>query len=159
MSDAVDHPDHYGGEDNPYEVIKVAEAWGFDKDAYLFNVLKYIGRPAKGDYLEDLKKARFYLNRKINNLEQFKFPDAQVTEMPAKPYQFPLPHTLKSKIHEVHGGPKDCWCGAHGVPLDERGGYGGAGHEEDVHVVSKPAAIIVGPGGAGTGRSGERGYD
>ena len=69
-SDAVNHPPHYGGEDDPYEVIKVAEAWGFDKDAYLFNVLKYIGRSdKKGKTLEDHKKARFYLDRKIKQLE------------------------------------------------------------------------------------------
>jgi hypothetical protein len=37
----VNHPDHYGGEENPYEVVKIAEATGLDKDAYLFNVLKY----------------------------------------------------------------------------------------------------------------------
>ena len=68
MADMVEHPAHYGG-DTTYEVIKVAEAWGFDKDAYLFNVLKYIGRPGKGNVLEDLKKARFYLDRKIARLE------------------------------------------------------------------------------------------
>ena len=69
----VNHPNHYGGEDNPYEVIKVCEAWGLDLDAYLFNVVKYIARagikdPAKE--LEDLKKASFYLDRKIKNLEK-----------------------------------------------------------------------------------------
>jgi hypothetical protein len=69
VSDAVEHPAHYGGRDNQYEVIKVAEAWDFDKDAYLFNVLKYIARPGKGNYLEDLRKARFYLDRKIARLE------------------------------------------------------------------------------------------
>lgn len=74
MTEAVNHPAHYGGEDNPYEVVKVAEAWGFDEDAYLFNVLKYIGRPEKGNYLEDLKKARWYLERKIKRLEQYAFP-------------------------------------------------------------------------------------
>lgn len=68
--ESVNHPPHYGGEDDPYEVIKVAEAWGFDKDAYLFNVLKYIGRAdKKGATLEDHKKARFYLDRKIKQLE------------------------------------------------------------------------------------------
>ena len=36
----VTHPEHYGGEDNPYEVVKIAEATGIDKDAYLFNVSK-----------------------------------------------------------------------------------------------------------------------
>jgi hypothetical protein len=69
----VNHPNHYGGEDNPYEVIKVCEAWGLHLDAYLFNVVKYIARagikdPAKE--LEDLKKASFYLDRKIKNLEK-----------------------------------------------------------------------------------------
>jgi len=65
----VEHPAHYGGEDDPYEVIKVAEAWGFDGDAYLFNVLKYIRRD-KDDELEDLKKALFYLKRKIRRIEE-----------------------------------------------------------------------------------------
>lgn len=69
MSENVNHPPHYGGADNPYEVVKVAEAWGFDEDAYLFNVLKYIGRPDKGDYYEDLKKARWYLDRKIARMD------------------------------------------------------------------------------------------
>jgi hypothetical protein len=67
-AEQVEHPAHYGG-DTTYEVIKVAEAWGFDKDAYLFAVLKYIGRPGKGDYLTDLRKALFYLKRKIARME------------------------------------------------------------------------------------------
>jgi hypothetical protein len=69
----VKGPAHYGGVDNPYEVIKVCEAWGLDKDAYLFNVAKYIARAGKKDpqkELEDLKKAAFYLNRKIENLQK-----------------------------------------------------------------------------------------
>ena len=69
----VNHPSHYGGRDNPYEVVKIAEGTGLDKDAYLFNVLKYIVRSGKKDpakEVEDLKKALFYLNRKIKNLEQ-----------------------------------------------------------------------------------------
>lgn len=69
----VDHPSHYGGADNPYEVVKVAEAWGFDKDAYLFTVLKYIARQGKKagvPPLTDLKKAAWYLNRKIENMEK-----------------------------------------------------------------------------------------
>jgi hypothetical protein len=69
----VNHPNHYGGEDNPYEVIKVCEAWELDKDAYLFNVVKYVARAGKkhsDKELEDLKKAAFYLDRKIKNLEK-----------------------------------------------------------------------------------------
>ncbi len=66
---AVEHPEHYGG-DTTYECIKVCEAWGLDADAYLFNVVKYISRAGKkGDALEDLKKARFYLDRRIGLLE------------------------------------------------------------------------------------------
>lgn len=69
-TETVEHPDYYGGPDDPYEVIKVAEAWGLDEDAYLFNVLKYIARagkknPATRD--EDLRKGRFYLDRRINH--------------------------------------------------------------------------------------------
>jgi hypothetical protein len=69
----VSHPDHYGGEDNPYEVIKIAEATGLDEDAYLFNVLKYIVRSGKKDDnppVQDLKKALFYLDRRIKTIEK-----------------------------------------------------------------------------------------
>lgn len=69
----VNGPTHYGGADNPYEVIKVCEAWGLDADAYLFNVVKYVARSGKKDALtelEDLKKAAWYLNRKIQNLQK-----------------------------------------------------------------------------------------
>lgn len=66
----VDHPQHYGGRDNPYEAIKVIEAWnlGF----CLGNTVKYISRAGKkGDVLEDLKKARWYLDRQIANMEHY----------------------------------------------------------------------------------------
>lgn len=72
-SEMVNHPNHYGGEQNPYEVIKVCEAWDLDKDAYLFNVVKYVARAGKKNLskeLEDLEKAAFYLNRKIANLKK-----------------------------------------------------------------------------------------
>lgn len=67
-AEAVDHPSHYGGADNPYEAIKVIEAWklGFN----LGNSVKYISRHEhKGTALEDLKKARWYLDREIQRLE------------------------------------------------------------------------------------------
>lgn len=69
-SDPVNHPSHYGG-DTPYEVIKVAEAWGFADDAYRFMVLKYTSRAGKKDgtpSVQDLMKALFYLKRKIRLL-------------------------------------------------------------------------------------------
>jgi len=82
VKEMISHPAHYGGEGDPYEVIKVAEAWGFDGDAYLFNVLKYIRRN-KDDELEDLKKARFYLDRKIRRMEETEAGHEAATE-PAK---------------------------------------------------------------------------
>jgi hypothetical protein len=61
----IDHPQHYGGEENPYEAIKVIEAW--ELDFHLGNVIKYISRAGKkGSKIEDLKKAMWYLNRAIN---------------------------------------------------------------------------------------------
>lgn len=65
----VDHPAHYGGADSPHEAIKVIEAWGLG--FCLGNTVKYIARAArKGALLEDLKKARWYLDREIARLEQ-----------------------------------------------------------------------------------------
>lgn len=66
----VNHPSHYGGEDNPYEAIKVIEAWKLDFS--LGNVIKYISRAGKKNpsLVEDLKKARWYLDRFISNLEK-----------------------------------------------------------------------------------------
>jgi hypothetical protein len=67
--EAINHPQHYGGSDSTYEAIKVIEAWqlGF----CLGNVVKYISRAGKkGNKLEDLKKAQWYLAREIEKLEK-----------------------------------------------------------------------------------------
>lgn len=62
----IDHPKHYKGKDNPYEVIKVIEAWELNFN--LGNVLKYIGRlGAKDEEIQELEKALWYLQREINN--------------------------------------------------------------------------------------------
>jgi len=62
----VIHPTHYGGKDNPYEAIKVIEAWGVGFN--LGNTLKYISRAGKKDNtIQDLEKALFYLDREIQN--------------------------------------------------------------------------------------------
>lgn len=68
MTDMVNHPAHYGGAENPYEAIKVIEAWGLGFN--LGNTVKYISRAGKkGAALEDLKKAAWYLAREIENAE------------------------------------------------------------------------------------------
>ena len=72
MSDKemVNHPNHYGGKDNIYEAIKVIDAWelGFS----LGNTVKYISRAGKKNpdkEVEALKKAKWYLDHHIKNLE------------------------------------------------------------------------------------------
>lgn len=62
-ADPVNHPQHYGG-DTTYETIKVIEAWGLGFS--IGNCVKYLSRAGKkGPVLEDLRKARFYLDREI----------------------------------------------------------------------------------------------
>ncbi len=71
MSEEVDHPAHYGGEANPFEAIKVIEAWGLG--FCLGNAVKYISRAGKkGDALTDLRKAAWYVQREIERLEKAK---------------------------------------------------------------------------------------
>ncbi len=70
LKEMVKNPDHYGGAENPYEAIKVIENWGLD--FHLGNTVKYISRAGKKypeKELEDLLKAQWYLNRKIENLK------------------------------------------------------------------------------------------
>ena len=70
----VSHPSHYGGKDDPYETIKVIDAWGLDKSFCLGNVIKYISRAGKKDgnsLLQDLMKAQFYLNYEVKKLHKY----------------------------------------------------------------------------------------
>lgn len=68
MNDKVNHPLHYGGEANPYEAVKVIEAWELNFN--LGNTIKYISRAGKkDDILQDLKNAAWYLQREITNME------------------------------------------------------------------------------------------
>ena len=64
--DPINHPSHYtrGG----IETIHVIEAWGLN--FHLGNAVKYISRAGhKESKLEDLKKARWYLDREIARTE------------------------------------------------------------------------------------------
>ena len=67
-NDPVNHPDHYTF--GKYEVIDVIEDWGLNYNRSC--VIKYVaraGRKDKAKEAEDLKKARFYLDREIGKLE------------------------------------------------------------------------------------------
>lgn len=83
--DMVNHPRHYGG-DVTYEVIKVCEAWNLGPME--FQVVKYVARAGKKGqiadsldtlevveeknrrlHIQDLEKAKFYLDRRIAQLK------------------------------------------------------------------------------------------
>ena len=67
MIEKVNHPDHYGG-DVKYEAIKLIKDWGLGFSAG--NALKYIVRASKkGDLVENLQKAVWYLNDAIDSGE------------------------------------------------------------------------------------------
>lgn len=62
MSDPVNHPPHYTNHKSGVECIQITEHMGF----CLGNAIKYIWRAdLKSDAVEDLKKARWYLDREI----------------------------------------------------------------------------------------------
>ena len=61
-ADPVNHPPHYMQHPSGIECIQVTEHMGFN----LGNALKYIWRcDLKKDAIEDLEKARWYLDREI----------------------------------------------------------------------------------------------
>jgi hypothetical protein len=67
--ESVNHPSHYGGENNPLEVINIIEH--YDLNFNLGNVIKYCLRAGKKDELiQELKKAQWYINREIQRLEK-----------------------------------------------------------------------------------------
>lgn len=68
---AIDHPSHYQA--GQFEAINVIEAWGLG--FHLGNTVKYIsraGRKPGNSLIQDLKKARWYLDRFIEMLERAK---------------------------------------------------------------------------------------
>ena len=73
--DMVNHPNHYKAK-NGMEVIDVIEAFTANLEGYeathTGNVIKYICRWKEKNGLEDLKKAQWYLNRLIKNIEENK---------------------------------------------------------------------------------------
>lgn len=68
MVDVVNHPPHYTQHPSGVECIQVTEHFNFN----LGNCIKYIWRNGlKSDnYLQDLEKARWYLDREIQRLKK-----------------------------------------------------------------------------------------
>lgn len=71
MSDAI-NPNHYKSHPSGVECITVTEHMGF----CLGNAMKYIWRAGlkSADPVEDLKKAKWYVEREIARLESAKAP-------------------------------------------------------------------------------------
>lgn len=71
--ETVNHPRHY--QQCGMEVIDVIDSFTQECDGseafYVGNVLKYVCRFKKKNGLEDLKKARWYLDRLIDAKEEF----------------------------------------------------------------------------------------
>lgn len=64
----VQHPNHYC-EGRKYEPIDVITDWGLDFS--LGNAVKYISRAGrKGDKVEDLEKAKFYIQYEIDAIKK-----------------------------------------------------------------------------------------
>ena len=62
MTDMVNHPPHYTSHPSGVECIQITEHMGF----CLGNAVKYLWRAdLKGDAIEDLEKAQFYIGREI----------------------------------------------------------------------------------------------
>ncbi len=60
MTDTVNHPPHYNSHESGVEAIDICEHMNF----CVGNAVKYVWRAGqKGDRIEDLKKARWYLAR------------------------------------------------------------------------------------------------
>lgn len=66
-TDKVNHPPHYTSHPSGVECIEISQHYNF----CIGNVIKYLWRAdQKGSPIEDLKKARWYLDREIANREK-----------------------------------------------------------------------------------------
>ena len=75
MTDAVDHPPHYTAHPSGVECIQITEHMNF----CVGNAVKYLWRAGqKGDAIEDLRKAAWYIEREIKRLSKIK--DAKARE-------------------------------------------------------------------------------
>lgn len=67
MADAVNHPAHYTSHPSGIECVTITEHFNF----CVGNAIKYLWRAGlkSKDPLEDLKKARWYVDREIHRIE------------------------------------------------------------------------------------------
>lgn len=69
MTEKINHPDHYNQHPAGIECIDVIEAFNFN----LGSAMKYIwrtGLKSEEEAIDDLRKARWYIEREIERLEK-----------------------------------------------------------------------------------------
>lgn len=67
VGDSVNHPPHYTAHPTGVECIDIVEHFSFN----IGNAVKYLWRQGlKGDSIEDLKKAAWYVNREIKKRQK-----------------------------------------------------------------------------------------
>jgi hypothetical protein len=65
MNDNVNHPKHYNSHPSGVECIEITEYFNFN----IGNAVKYCWRAGlKGEQVEDLRKARWYIDREISRI-------------------------------------------------------------------------------------------
>lgn len=75
MNDPVNHPAHYTSHPSGIECIQVTEHMGF----CIGSAFKYLWRAGlKGDAIEDLEKAVWYIQREISRRRKAKLPKETV---------------------------------------------------------------------------------
>ena len=80
MNDKVNNPRHYNSHPSGIDCISITEHMSF----CLGNVIKYVWRAdLKGETIEDLEKAKWYLEREIKRRR---------TASPARPHSLPVDH-------------------------------------------------------------------
>lgn len=110
--DSVNRPKHYcqGRQHQPIDVI---EDWGLDY--HLGNAVKYIARAGrKGDAVEDLEKAIWYIQREIRNIIREEERKEQIGKVASvwgsvspnpcdPPVAAPVPNNDNAVVVDTHG--------------------------------------------------------
>jgi Protein of unknwon function (DUF3310) len=67
VNDPVNHPKHYTSHPSGVECIQVTEHFNF----CIGNAIKYLWRAGeKGEYVQDLQKAKWYIDRELTRFEK-----------------------------------------------------------------------------------------
>lgn len=91
MKDMVYHPEHYTSHPTGIECIDIVEHMNFNRGA----AIKYIWRAGqKHDVIEDLKKAKWFVEREIARLEKEFREEAHVSERDHAPGSIQMVETI-----------------------------------------------------------------